>query len=79
MAGNLTTAADDIRNHKFFEEIDFDELRSYNIESPFCPTVTSGVCYDSAHLSPVSAEEKAEISQKEFKNFEWSRCNNESD
>ena len=39
MAGNLTTAADDIRNHKFFEEIDFDELRSYNIESPFCPTV----------------------------------------
>ena len=36
---NPVTSADDIRNHNFFESIDFEELRNRTLRSPFQPKV----------------------------------------
>lgn len=53
--GNLKAGVDDIKEHKWFSEINFDRIFHKQVKAPWTPKVT-GIT-DTSHFDPYSVDE----------------------
>lgn len=53
--GNLKGGVDDIKQHKWFQSIDFDALVKKSIKAPWVPKITSNT--DTSNFDPYGADD----------------------
>jgi hypothetical protein len=69
--GNLIGGCNDIKNHKFFKEMEFFNLINMELKPPYVPKVISSSDISNFSLYPDSGKEVVSISTEEDPFLNW--------
>jgi len=66
--GNLKGGVDDIKEHKWFSTLDFDQLYNRTIKAPWVPKVASAT--DTSHFDPYAVDEHVDTGYVDHGNWD---------
>jgi protein kinase X len=69
--GNLVNGVNDIKNHKFFESIDFDKLLNMQLKPPYIPKVISDEDISNFSIFPDSRSDSIALENSNDPFLNW--------